>query len=158
MGGVSETATDTERKDLAELLTGGFAPTVILLREFHFDKTGVVLEGLPYSVWCLLEHMHRRQALFLDFMRNPGRVQNLWPDAYWPDSSSPGSEVAWSEAVSGFERDLREIITIVENPATPLFEEQANGKSIFWAAVANLQHNAYHIGQIKAIGRQLGVW
>ena len=37
------------REELATLLQGGFAPVVTLLREFHYDKTAVVLEGLPFS-------------------------------------------------------------------------------------------------------------
>ena len=34
---------DLFRGHLTELLRGGFAPVVILLREFHFDKAGIVL-------------------------------------------------------------------------------------------------------------------
>ncbi len=156
--GAPETVSKVLKSNLSELLKGGFAPVVILLREFHFDKTGVALAGLPYSVWSLLEHMRHRQSLFLDFIKTPARVQDLWPEAYWPGHTAPENEQQWLGAISSFEKDLSEIIATVENPSTPLFEPQPNGKTIFWAAVANLQHNAYHIGQIKAIGRQLGVW
>ena len=150
--------TETMRDELVELLKGGFAPVVTLLREFDYSKAAEVLDGLPYSAWSLLEHMCSRQSLMLRFMKNPAAVDNLWPDAYWPENPGPGNELIWEQGISSFEQDLAEIISIVEDPEVPLFESQRNGKTFFWAAVATLQHNAYHIGQIKAIGRQLGVW
>lgn len=53
------------RGQLSELLLGGFAPVIVLLREYHYDKTGIVLNGLPFSAWSLLEHMrHRKQSCF----------------------------------------------------------------------------------------------
>lgn len=39
------------REQLTDLLKGGFAPVVILLREFHYDKTGIVLPGLHFSAF-----------------------------------------------------------------------------------------------------------
>lgn len=146
------------RDQLAELLKGGFAPVVILLREFHYDKTGIVLDGLHFSVWSLLEHMHRRQITLLNFMKDPENNLQVWPEPYWPEDHVPDNEQAWNNAISSFENDLEEMIQIVKNPDSRLYEVQENDKTLFWAAVANLQHNAYHIGQIKAVGRQLGVW
>lgn len=149
------------RFDPAELtnrLPGGFAPVVPLLREFHYHKAAVVLDGLPYSAWSLLEHMRHRQAVVLDFLRDPGRGADLWPPAYWPADPDPGSESAWHGAIAGFEQDLRAIIVHLERPVAPLFGRQPNGCTPFGAAIDVMQHNAYHIGQVKAIGRQLGVW
>lgn len=146
------------RDHLAELLKGGFAPVVILLREFHYNKTDHMLDGLPFSTWSLLEHMRWRQRILLCFMKDPDSHQNVWPEPYWPDNPVPESESTWNKAIDSFEQDLSEVIAIVRDENTALFAEQGNGKSIYWAAVAILQHNAYHIGQIKAIGRQLGVW
>lgn len=143
---------------LPELLRGGFAPVVILLREFHFEKAGVVLDGLHFSAWSLLRHMMHRQKIFLEFMQNPGQDINLWPEAYWPQDFEPGSEEDWNNTVESFEEDLEKIIEIILIRKNDLYEIRSNGKSLYWAAIANLQHNAYHIGQIKAIGRQLGVW
>lgn len=146
------------RIHLLELLRGGFAPVVVLLREFHFNKAGVVMQGLHFSVWSLLRHMIHRQKILLNFVQNPEINDNVWPEPYWPQDFEPGSEQEWSNDIEIFEKDLEEMIRIVKNPETNLYETQSNGKSLFWAAIANLQHNGYHIGQIKAIGRQLGVW
>lgn len=146
------------RANLSSLLHGGFAPVVILLREFHYNKAAVILDGLPYSSWSLLEHMRKRQEILLAFMKSPDDNAELWPEAYWPENPIPENEDTWKAAINNFEKDLLEIIRIVEDPNSPLFQQQKNGKTPFCAAIAALQHNAYHIGQIKAIGRQLGVW
>lgn len=149
---------DLLSKQLSELLSGGFAPLVILLREYRYEQTGIVLDGLPFSAYSLLEHMRHRQHVLLRFMKNPEGQVDVWPDAYWPGNPVPVHKQAWEESIGAFEKDLREMIEIVNHPDTDLFEVHANGKTISWAAMTSFHHNAYTIGQIKAIGRQLGVW
>ena len=146
------------RDHLVELLKGGFAPVVILLREFLFDKTGVALDGLPFSAWSLLEHMRHRQKVLLDFMKDPEANQEVWPEAYWPEDPVPESKQAWNNAIDRFEQELAEIIEIVQDPERDLYQVQKNGKTLAWGAMTTFHHNAYTIGQVKAIGRQLGVW
>lgn len=147
-----------QREHLVELLKGGFAPVVILLREFHFDKTGIQLDGLPFSAWSLLEHMRHRQGVLLQFMEDPENHPNVWPEAYWPENPVPENEQEWKEGIALFEKDLEKVISIVQNPKTSLYKEHGNGKTLSWAAMTLFHHNAYTIGQVKAIGRQLGVW
>lgn len=146
------------RSQVAEFLEGGFAPVVILLREFHYDKAGIVLDGLHFSAWSLLGHMHRRQEDLLHFIKDTSGHPELWRQPYWPDQHQPENEQAWNTAIDRFEDNLKEMIRIVKAPDIDLYEVHENGKTLLWAAMANFQHNAYHIGQLKAIGRQLGVW
>ncbi|WP_114780646.1 DinB family protein [Botryobacter ruber] len=146
------------REQLVELLKGGFAPTVILLREFQFEKAGYVLDGLHFSAWVLLGHMRARQQTLLQFMKDPENNPDIWPDAHWPENHTPQSDQEWQQAISQFEQELEEMIQLVQHPETQLFRVQSNGKTISWAAMTTLHHNAYHIGQLKTIGRQLGVW
>lgn len=146
------------RQQLIEFLKGGFAPVVILLTEFHVEKTGIVLDGLHFSAYTLLGHMQHRQKQLLQFMKDPQEHAQVWEDAHWPQEFEPKEKSAWLEAVEEFEQTLAEAIRVVENPATPLYKPQPNGKSIAWAAMALFHHNGYHIGQMKALGRQLGVW
>lgn len=155
---LKQEAGNIHKEEVAELLKGGFAPNVGLLREYPFSKAGIVLSGLPYSVWGLLEHMRWRQHIFLVFMREPHKNIDLWPAAYWPRDMQPGDEQQWEGLIIGFEKDLNEMIAIIQNSGPELFSPQPNGRSLYYAALANLHHNGYHIGQIKAIGRQLGVW
>lgn len=146
------------RDHLVELLKGGFAPVVILLEEFHFDKAGVDLDGLPFSAWSLLEHMKHRQKVLLRFIKDPEGNPEVWPEAYWPDNTVPESEEAWNNAIAEFQKDLEEMINLVKDQSTELYKVHSNGKTFAWAAMTTFHHNAYTIGQVKAIGRQLGVW
>lgn len=146
------------RQQLIELLRGGFAPNVILLSDFPHDKTGIILPGLHFSAWILLGHMQARQHALLSFMKTPGADIDVWPDAHWPANYRPQNKEEWAAAIDVFGQELEEIISIINDPATPLFDVQQNGKTISWAAMTALHHNAYHIGQLKTIGRQLGVW
>jgi len=146
------------REHLVELLRGGFAPVVILLREFHYDKAGIALAGLPFSAYALLEHMRHRQRVLLDFINDPEGERDTWPDAYWPDHLVPSSEEAWLQAIELFEKELDEMIIVVQAVEVDIFKPNSNGKSICWAVMTTFHHNAYTIGQVKAIGRQLGVW
>lgn len=146
------------RGQLEEFLRGGFAPSVILLREFDHRKAGIILEGLHFSAWILLGHVQARQLALLRFMRSPEVNQEVWDDAYWPENYQPERQEEWFAAIDKFAGELQEIIEVIRDPATDLFKIQPNGKSLSWAAMAVFHHNAYHIGQLKTIGRQLGVW
>lgn len=154
----SELKTEIIRKDLADLIAGGFAPIIILLREFDYNKAGIVLDGLHFSAYSLLGHMHQRQHTFLKFLQDPENNQQIWPEAYWPQNFIPKNEREWKQAIADYETELEKITQIVKDPRHEIFEKQANNKTIFWAVISNMQHNSYHIGQIKTIGRQLGVW
>src|SRR5690606_39704526 len=111
------------RAQLTELLIGGFAPVITLLREFHFEKAGILLEGLPFSAYSLLEHMRHRQHVLLKFMRNPADQLNVWPDAYWPESVEPENRQGWEDAIEAVEKDLEEIIESGDHPESLLLED-----------------------------------
>ncbi|MGV3541017.1 MAG: hypothetical protein ACO1OQ_14475 [Rufibacter sp.] len=146
------------RDQLTELLRGGFAPNVILLREFHYDRAGVMLPGLHFSAWVLLGHMHARLNTLLQFMKAPDEHPDVWPDAHWPENHQPATQEEWDAAIDAFDQDQEEMIQLVQNAEVDLFQEQSNGKTLSWAAMTTLHHTGYHIGQLKTVGRQLGVW
>ncbi|MFB9862797.1 hypothetical protein [Rufibacter immobilis] len=150
---------DTQvRAQLVELLRGGFAPNVILLREFHYDKAGIMLPGLHFSGWVLLGHMQARQHTLLQFMKDPEKNLEIWPDAHWPQNHTPQSAEEWNTAIDAFERELEEMVQLVQDPSIDLFKVYPNGKTLSWAAMTALHHNGYHTGQLKTVGRQVGVW
>src|SRR5687767_1482097 len=104
------------KEHLVELLQGGFAPTGILLREFAYDKAGIILSGLHFSAWILLGHMKARQHTLLQFMKDPANNPEIWPDAHWPENHTPQSEQEWHAAISAFEQELADMIQIVQDP------------------------------------------
>ena len=146
------------RQQLVELLEGGFAPNAVLLREFDHKKAGVILEGLHFSAWVLLGHIRARQQVLYDFMKAPEENREVWPEAHWPQNYEPKSREEWEEAISSYEEELKKVIALIKDPKKQLFRIWSNGKSISWAAITLLHHTGYHVGQLKAIGRQLGVW
>lgn len=146
------------REQLVELLEGGFAPNVTLLREFDYKKVGVILDGLHFSAWILLGHIRARHLILLHFMKDPEKYPDVWPDAHWPENHTTCSNQEWTEAIDQYEHELNEMIAIVKDTESQLFKTQGNGKSLSWAAMTALHHTGYHIGQLKTIGRQLGIW
>lgn len=146
------------KEQLAEFLEGSFAPNVILLREFDHKKAGIILDGLHFSAWILLGHIRARQKVLFDFMKDPENNSEVWPEAHWPENHEPQSREDWDDAIDQYEQELQEVIEFVKKTDQPLFRVQSNGKTISWASMSILHHTGYHIGQLKTIGRQLGVW
>ncbi len=146
------------RKQLSELVEGGFAPNIILLKEFNWEKTALILEGLHFSAWILLGHIRARHRQVLEFMKDPEANPDLWQEAEWPSNYEPQNEKEWYREIEEYEKEIQEMKNIILDPRTPLFKRHSNGKTLAGAAMICLHHTGYHIGQLKAIGRQLGVW
>lgn len=150
------------RDQLSRLLWGGHAhrPAVELLWEFPYEKSGIVLKGLPYSAWSLLEHLRIAQMDIIEFSRDPFYKSPKWPEEYWPESRKPGSEKAWNSSIEQFETGLHKMVSMVSDPSNDLFEPfpHGEGQTLFREAVMLAEHNSYHLGQLVVIGRQLNVW
>ena len=91
-------------------------------------------------------------------MKDPDNNPDVWPEAPWPENHTPATEQVWLTAIASYEKDLADMIALVQNYSYPLLQVQKNGKTFSWAAMTALHHTGYHIGQLKTIGRQLGVW
>ncbi|HKL88597.1 MAG TPA: DinB family protein [Salinibacter sp.] len=117
-------------------------------------------ENLPYSVWELVEHLRRAQRDILDYCRDPDYEPGEWPDAYWPNAAAPPSETAWDEAVTAVERDREALCEMVRDEALDLYETVPTSDEHTYLREMLLvaDHNAYHIGQIVTVRRQLGLW
>lgn len=146
------------KEQIIEFLEGSFAPNVILLREFDHKKAGIILDGLHFSAWILLGHIRARQQVLFNFIKEPDTHSEVWPEAYWPENYEPGTREEWDAAIDEYEEELQEVINYIKKDDLQLFKLQSNGKTISWAAMSILHHTGYHIGQLKTIGRQLGVW
>lgn len=120
---------------------------------------GVMPKGLPWSLWQLLEHMRICQHDILDFCRNPEYVE-LSPEDYWPPSAAPASANAWQKSVAAFRRDLRALQRLARDRDVDPFARipHGNGQTYLRELVLVADHNAYHVGQLVAVRRALGVW
>lgn len=121
---------------------------------------GERVDGLPYTAWMLLEHMRIAQRDILDFSRKRRHVSPEWPKGYWPRSDAPPSAPAWTRSLKSFRQDLSAIEALVKNPKTDLYARipWGDGQTILREALLVADHNAYHLGQLVALRRLLGVW
>lgn len=150
------------REQLVYLLKGGGAHVHFTdaLDDFPPAKYGTFANALPHTAWQLLEHARLAQWDILEFSRNPKHVSPPFPAGYWPKTPAPAGEKEWEESVAAFQRDLQEMVHLVQNPKTDLFAKisHGDGQSILREALVLADHNAYHLGQLVDLRRALGAW
>jgi uncharacterized damage-inducible protein DinB len=124
------------------------------------DQWGAAAPGLPYTLWQLLEHLRLAQCDILDFCRNPGYSQPRWPEDYWPKES----EVPASDAVAGsivaFRQDREALTALALDRTVDLFARipHGTGQTYLRELLLVADHTSYHLGQMVAVRRALGIW
>ena len=150
------------REQLVYLLKGGGAHVHFTdaLDDFPPGKYGTFANALPHTGWQLLEHARIAQRDILEFSRNPKHVSPDFPGGYWPKTPMPPNEQAWHDSVAAFEKDLTEMVRLVQNPRTDLFARipHGDGQTILREALVLADHNSYHLGQLVDLRRALGAW
>ena len=150
------------RDQLVYLLKGGGAHVHFMdaLEGFPAGKYGVFASPLPHTGWQLLEHARIAQWDILEFSRNAKHVSPDFPGGYWPKTPMPPNEGAWGVSVNAFQRDLEEMVKLVQDSRTDLFAKisHGDGQSILREALVLADHNAYHLGQLVDLRRALGAW
>src|SRR5262245_46753344 len=124
------------------------------------DRRGSVASGFEHSIWQLVEHMRLAQKDILEFCVNPRYVHALnWPDDYWPRNPAPPDATAWNASVAEFKNDREALKRLAED--MDLFATVPTGKeqqTYLRALLLVVDHNAYHVGQLVAVRRALGIW
>jgi hypothetical protein len=150
------------RGHLAELLTHSHAHADLLgvLEDVPEAARGRKPAAAPYTPWQLLEHIRIAQWDILEFSRSPAHVSPDWPDGYWPPAAAPPSADAWGTSVARIRADLEALVALVRDPATDLFARipHGEGQTVLREALLTADHNAYHLGQLVLLLRQLGAW
>ncbi len=121
---------------------------------------GVQPEGVPYSLWQLLEHLRFTQRDILDFCRDPAYAAPKWPDDYWPATVAPPTPEAWHDSVAAFRADQEAMSELVADPSLDLFARipHGDGQTYLREVLLVADHNAYHLGEVVAVRRLLGIW
>lgn len=150
------------RQHLVKLLQGGqsYMPLQEQITGIPMEAAGKKVEGLPYTIYQLMEHIRISQHDLLDFSRNPEYQYIKWPDDYWPDSESPTSAEEWEQTVQSILDDREEMIELVQDESRDLLEPfpWGKGQTLLREAMLMAEHNAYHAGQIVLMRRLLRVW
>jgi len=121
---------------------------------------GIRPDGAAHSPWQILEHMRIAQHDILEFCRNPAYEEMHWPDDYWPASPAPPGASAWDESIAAFRRDREALKRWFGDRALDLVAKipHGTGQTYLREALLVADHNAYHLGQLVAVRRLLGVW
>jgi len=123
---------------------------------------GAQVSGFEHSPWQLLEHLRLAQGDLLDFAVNPQYVHALeWPGDYWPRDPAPPDAAAWDRSIDAFKADRGRLMQLVRNTAVDLFATVPTGtgpQTCLRAILLVADHNAYHLGQLVAVRRALGIW
>ncbi len=120
---------------------------------------GVRPEGLPHSVWELLEHIRLAQADLADFMEDPHYQAAEWPAGYWPAGPEP-TDAEWDGAVAAIARDRARLQALATKPELDLTARipWGEGQNYLRTLLVALDHESYHVGEIVLTRRALGAW
>ena len=124
------------------------------------DKRGARAPGFEHSPWQLLEHMRLAQEDILDFCVNPNYEHNLnWPDDYWP-KPVPASDAEWNNSLASFARSREKMKALARDvdDLTAKVPTGKNNQTYLRAILLVADHTAYHVGQLVAVRRALGIW
>ena len=162
MGGMPD-ATTGFREHLLKVLDWedahvGFAKAVSGIPD---GKRGALAAGFEHSPWQLLEHIRLAQDDILDFCVNDVYHHSMtWPDDYWPKDPAPPTDEAWDQSVAAYRRSLEELKRVVRetDDLTRTVPTGKDGQTYLRAVLLTADHTAYHVGQLVAVRRALGVW
>jgi uncharacterized damage-inducible protein DinB len=125
------------------------------------DRRGVCPPGFEHSAWQLLEHIRTAQEDILDFCVNSHYAHTMkWPDDYWPADAAPPDDAAWTGSIASYKRaleSLKRLARSVDDLSTKV--PTGNDTQTYLRAILlTADHTAYHVGQLVALRRALGVW
>ncbi len=114
------------------------------------------IEGIPYTLWQLIEHIRLAQRDILDYMIDPKYVPGNFPDDYWPKANA---KVQWEQTVEEYRKDREQIRSLIKKvdllQPLPYGEE---GHDYLREILILADHTSYHLGQLVVILRLQGVW
>jgi uncharacterized damage-inducible protein DinB len=125
------------------------------------DKRGARPAGFEHSPWQLVEHIRIAQDDILDFCVKAKYEHTMkWPDDYWPAKPEPPDASAWDESLAAYARG-REALQRVARETPDLTAAVPTGKgsqTYLRSILLIIDHSAYHVGQLIALRRALGIW
>ena len=84
-----------------------------------------------------------------------------WPDDYWPKNPSPPTAQAWDNSLANFSADRARLKALIQDTSIDLSALVPTGTRVqtyLRDILLVIDHNAYHVGQVVAVRRALGIW
>ena len=121
---------------------------------------GEVPDGLPYSLWQLIEHIRITQWDILEFSRDPQHQSPAWPEGYWPKEKAPAHPGDLKKSVEKTLADRKAFVQLLQSAGDDLHTpfKHGDGQTLFREALLIIDHTAYHLGEIIVLRRLLGNW
>lgn len=121
---------------------------------------GIRPEGMPYSIWQLVEHIRIAQWDIVSFCLSEQHRSLDWPEGYWPPAAGPVSESQWNHSIREIRQDRERFIKLLRDRSDSLFDALpwGDGQTLLREALVIADHNAYHTGEIVVLRRLLGCW
>ena len=146
--------------ELVKLLKGGSAHAGLndALDGLPANLRGVKPQGLPYSIWQLVEHIRIAQWDMLQFSMDGSHQSPEWAEGYWPKETEPANDEAWEKAVKQIADDLGAFIKLIKQENIYRKIPHGSGQNILREALQIADHLGYHVAEIIVIRRLLGAW
>lgn len=124
------------------------------------DRWSAGAPGLPYTLWQLLEHIRLAQHDILDFCRNPSYSELRWPDDYWPSAGATPTPEDVSATLVALHEDRDALAAVALDAGIDLFARipHGTGQTYLRELLLVADHTSYHLGQMVAVRRALGLW
>jgi hypothetical protein len=149
-------------KELEEVIVTGNAHASFddAVKGVKPDLLGSVPDGLPYSIWQLVEHIRITQWDILEFSRDPHHKSPGWPDEYWPKEKAPVHAGDFKKSVDQVAADRKAFIGLLHAAGEGIFLPfpYGDGQSLFREALLIADHTSYHTGEIIILRRLLTDW
>ncbi len=154
--------TDAIRKHLIELFRERHAHAQFedAVKDTAPKIRGIIPDGLPYSIWQLVEHVRIAQWDILEFCRDETHKSPKWPEGYWVENKTAVDDAEWEKSLLQIRKDKEAFISLLNSPDTDLYVPFAygDGQTFLREALLIADHASYHTGQIVLIRRLLGDW
>ncbi|HTE46581.1 MAG TPA: DinB family protein [Gemmatimonadaceae bacterium] len=117
-------------------------------------------DGLPHSIWELVDHIRRTQHDLLEFCVNKNYHEPKWPDDYWPPSPTPSTDAEWNNALADIHRDTAALAKFTIEPGRDLTAKipHGTGQTYLRTVLVAVVHSAHHVAQIIDVRRLLKAW
>ncbi len=148
---------NTLEKTIGSALSGkgSHVATKTLFAGLGWKAAGARPQGVPHSVFQLLNHMSYWQDWVVKWLDGENPPVPKHASGGWPGSVGPASAKAWQQAV----RDFRNGLAKLERQSREADLLTKRGKhSRLGMLQALASHNSYHAGQIVMLRQILGAW